>query len=101
MLDAEQSEQIYTQTGDEFKKATPKQDFMDLLDVIHKRLGLMKDTKQITFGINYGLGGTYVSLLYDTHYSGGEAKEHFVFRLDDQKTYLVGYHVESNALLMK
>jgi hypothetical protein len=40
--------------------------------------------------------------VYKTHFEGGSAVEQFDWRIDDSgKALLVGYHINSNALIIK
>ncbi len=100
-LDAGESAVIYAATGDEFKKASPQQEFVPLLDAVHRKLGHSGTAVQNGWKVNYGTSGRFITMDYRTTYAAGEASEEFVFRLLPSGPLLVGYHINSNALILK
>jgi hypothetical protein len=100
-LDAGQSTAIYAATGEEFKKVSPQQEFVPLLDAVHRKLGHSGISVQNGWKVNYGTAGRFITMNYRTTYAEGEASEEFVFRLLPSGPLLVGYHVNSNALILK
>ena len=100
MLDAGQFEALYLGSAEDLQKATTQHDFVVLLGAIHKKLGNVKASTRQTWNVNYHTSGTFVTLVYSTTYVGGEAAEQFVYRMQDGKALLAGYHVNSNALLV-
>jgi len=100
-LDAGQFDEIYAQAGDELKKASTQQDFVALLEAIHRKLGNTKSADKTGWNVNYQTSGSFVTLGYKTVFDGGDAQEQFVFRLQDKTALLVGYHINSTALILK
>ena len=100
-LDAGQFDEIYVQAGDELRKATTQQDFVALLEAIHRKLGNTKSADKTGWTVNYQTSGSFVTLGYKTIFDGGDAQEQFVFRLQDKTALLVGYHINSTALILK
>lgn len=100
-LDAGQFEAMYAGSADDLHKATTQQDFVAFLGAVHRKLGKVKSATQQTWKINYQPSGTFVALSYSTSYAEGEAAEQFVYRMEDGKALLVGYHVNSNAFILK
>lgn len=101
LLDAGQSTAIYAATGDEFKQASAQQEFVPLLDAVHRKLGQSATAVRNGWRVNYGTSGRFITLDYRTAYAQGEANEQFVFRLVPGGALLVGYHINSNALILK
>jgi hypothetical protein len=101
LLDAGQATEIYARASEELRGAASEKDFVALLDAVHRKLGQVKTTKQIAWKVNYHTSGTFVAMTYKTQYAEGEATEQFVYRLKDKQAFLAGYHVNSNALIMK
>jgi len=99
MLDSGQFEALYSGAAQDLKKATTQQDFVALLGAVHRKLGNVKSFSRKTWNVNYHTSGTFVTLNYSAVYTEGEATEQFVYRLQDGKALLAGYHVNSNALL--
>ena len=101
MLDAAQFDDIYAQSGDAMKSASSQADFTALLAAVHRKLGNTKSSTKAGWGVNYQTSGTWVTLNYKTIYAGGDAQEQFVFLVKDKSALLAGYHVNSNALILK
>lgn len=100
-LDAGRFDAIYADSADELKKATTQQDFVAFLDAVHRKLGNTKASNKTGWNVNYQTSGSFVTLGYKTTFDGGSAQEQFVFRLQDETAALVGYHINSTALILK
>jgi opacity protein-like surface antigen len=100
-LDAGRFDEIYGQSGDELKNATTQQDFVAFLDAVHRKLGNTKAADKIGWNVNYQTSGSFVTLVYKTTFASGDAQEEFVFRMHDKDALLVGYHINSTALILK
>ena len=100
-LDAGRFAAIYDDSADELKKATTQQDFVAFLDAVHRKLGNTKSSGKTGWNVNYQTSGRFVTLGYKTTFDGGSAQEQFVFRLQDKAAVLVGYHINSTALILK
>lgn len=101
LLDAGQFVEIYEQSSDDLKKSTTQQDFVALLEAVHRKLGNTKSSDKQGWNINYHTSGTFVTLTYKTVYAEGDAAEQFVFRMQGKAAMLVGYHINSTALILK
>ena len=101
MLDAGQFEAMYSASADELQKATTQEQFVALLGAVHRKLGSVKAATRKNWNVNYQPSGTFVTLVYSTSYAEGEAAEQFVYRMQDGKALLAGYHVNSNALILR
>ena len=99
-LDAGQYDAIYDGSGGELKALTSKPDFVALLDAIHRKLGAVKEAKQVAWNVNYNTGGGTISLTYQTQFASGSSTEEFVYRTG-QPPALIGYHIQSNDLMTK
>jgi hypothetical protein len=98
-MSAQQFDQIYTETSDEFKKATTAQEFVDLLSAVDRKLGSVKRTTKNAWNVNFHSSGTFVTLGFKTQFERGAGDETFTYRLADGNALLVGYHITSNALI--
>src|ERR1051325_2206086 len=81
MLDEGGLAEIYAASSEELKGATTQQDFVSLLDAVHRKLGKTKSSTKQGWNINYHTSGTFVTLAYKTSYEQGEADEQFIFRM--------------------
>ena len=101
MLDASQFDAIYVGSAQDMKNAVKQEEFVTFLQAVHKKLGNLKSTVPQGWRINYQTSGTFVALGYETHFAEGDATEEFTYRVDSNKATLVGYHVNSMALITK
>jgi hypothetical protein len=101
LLDAGNFAEIYEQSSDNLKKVSKQNDFVVLLDAVHRKLGITKSSEKQGWNISYHTSGTFVTLTYKTVYSEGEAAEQFVFVMQGKAAMLAGYHINSNALILK
>ena len=100
MLDAGQNAQIYQESASEMKNAGPEAKLDALLAAVHRKLGTVKKAEQRGWNDQVTPGGHYVTLNYATTYAQGDAAETFVYKIADEKAQLVGYNINSNALII-
>ena len=74
-------------------------DFAGLVEALHTKLGTFKSGTRQGFNDNINNGDHLFTATYASVYSSGPATENFVYRLNSGKPVLIGYHVESAALL--
>ena len=101
LLDSGRFETIYGAAADELRNATRQEDFIALLAAVHRKLGNTKQSSRQTWHVNYNASGKFVTLIYTTLYAEGDATERFTYRLRDDQALLVGYHINSSALIIK
>jgi hypothetical protein len=101
LLDGAKFDAIYDGSSDELKQAATRKDFVDLLAAVHRKLGTSGTSNQLNWNVNYNVSGAYVTLAYQTAYAEGDATEQFVYHLEQGRALLAGYHVNSNALILK
>jgi hypothetical protein len=98
-VDAGEFEQIYDASTQDIKDTTSKPAFTQLLAAIHARLGQFKSGKRESWNDNHGTSGHVVSITYAAIYEKGAASEEFVYRIEQDRAVLAGYHVKSNVLI--
>jgi uncharacterized cupin superfamily protein len=91
---------IWATTSPEFRKAMTQAEFTKFLQKIHEKLGSTVDVNLGPFNVNYGTAGTIVTLGYQTKFQKGDAAETFIWRIDEGQAQLVGYNVNSKALIL-
>ncbi|WP_028580876.1 hypothetical protein [Desulfogranum japonicum] len=94
-------ELIYDQAHEDFKKSTPRKEFLDFMMVVRQKLGEETESKNVGWKVNTHNLKTYVSLTQETTFQEGQAKESFLFRIQDEKAYLLNYNINSKDLIMK
>jgi Protein of unknown function (DUF4019) len=101
-LDAQQFAEIYAASDPDFKKSTKEIDFAALLGAVHRKLGNVKTAKFSNVNVNWSTDeGTLIHMEYDTAFEGGDASESFIWRAKKSGAMLYGYHIRSNALIIK
>jgi len=101
-LNTEQYQVIYAAADDGLHKATNEADFVAFLQAVHKKLGNVQTSQRTNFqvGVSTGQGST-VNLVYDTTFEQGTGTEQFLWHIRDNQPVLLGYHINSNALVLK
>lgn len=100
-IDEAEFKPIYEATHPDFKRATSEKDFLALLEAVHRKLGTIQSTSQEGWNVNSMNFKTNVGLSYKTKFAGGDAVETFHYRVEGDKAELVGYHINSTALIVK
>jgi len=98
-LDAGNFAAIYASTDPDFRKASTEKDFVGLLDAVHRKLGAVHNSNLAGWRTGTFNFQQRASLNYKTTFANGEAQESFDYRIDGSKASLVGYHINSNALI--
>lgn len=96
-LNAGQFEAIDAAAGPEIKAAPGG--FAPILAQAHAKLGNVKSSNRTGFNDRYDNGDHRLEMVYDTKFDKGDGTEQFVYRFVSGKAVLIGYHVNSNALL--
>jgi hypothetical protein len=99
MLDAGRYHDIYAGAAAEFRQTGSEQEEIGVLRMIHDRLGAFRSSQQSGWRVNYGTGGNIVNLTYNARFASASGHEDFVFRINGDAPQLVGYHVNSPALM--
>jgi hypothetical protein len=99
MVEAQRYHDIFVGAADEFRSGTSEEEGVRFLQMVHDRLGAVRSTTQSGWRVNFSPGGSTVSLNYNTQFASGAGTENFVFRIGGSRARLVGYHVNSPALL--
>lgn len=99
MIEAGRYHDIYVGAADEFRRSASEEEGIRFLQMVHDRLGAVRSTSSTGWRVNFTPGGSMVSLDYNTQFASGPGTENFVFRTGGANAQLVGYHVNSPALI--
>lgn len=88
---------IYDGSAPDMKSAISREDFVKLLTGLHAKLGSFQSGKTTNWNDNANTGGHYVTLAREAHFERGPGTEEFVFRIENGRAVLAGYHVNSNV----
>lgn len=100
-FDAEQFSEMYNQAGPRYRGATTEAENSELMRAIHTKLGAMSSSRQVGVFVNSGTEGTIVKSTYETQYAGGSATETFLIDIGGPRCEIVGYNIQSRALVLK
>jgi hypothetical protein len=98
-LDSGRFGAIYAASSEEMKRTTSAEDLTRLLEAVHGRLGRFRAGSTRSWNDSRTASGRFVTLDYAASYERGAAEENFVFRIDDGRAVLAGYHVNSGSLV--
>jgi hypothetical protein len=98
-LDSGRYGAIYSASGDEMRRTTSAEDLTRLLEAVHGRLGRFRSGSTRSWNDSRTTSGHFVTLDYAASYERGAVAENFVFRIDDGRATLAGYHVDSRSLI--
>jgi hypothetical protein len=100
LLNAQQFSAIYDEGTPDFQRATSKDRLSQFLAAVHRKLGDVTQSSAQGTNINFGSAGEIVTLNYASRFERGEASENFAFRLENGTPKLLGYHINSDALVI-
>ena len=101
-LDLAQYSALYTASDEKLHNATTEADFTKLLEAVHTKLGMVRDSTLQGERVAWFAGeGATVTLAYDTKFSAGSGTEQFVWHITGGRAQLYGYHINSNDLITK
>jgi hypothetical protein len=98
---AGQFDQVYEGTGAEFREATSRENGIALFAAVDRKLGKLQHAEKVTWNINTRNMTTLVVLVYKSRYAEGEATETFTIEVDDGKGRIIGYNIQSLAMMIK
>jgi hypothetical protein len=100
-LDAEQWQAIWDVTAPQFRQQSKQADLQRILEAVHRKLGKVRQTKQVGWNANAGTAGSMVTLTMATDFERGSGTEQFVYvRAADQQLKLAGYNIQSQEIML-
>lgn len=100
-LDAGDLRVIWKQADPALRQGAQRAALEKVLDAVHRKLGKVKQTKQVGWNANATTEGTFVTLTYQTTFERGSGAEQFVYRKGDGgKIALTGYNIESQDMML-
>ena len=99
-MDSEQYTAIYRDADDLLRKKNTEKDLTAILAGIHRKLGAVQKSEFNGVNVNATTQGTFIGLIYKTHFAEGDGTETFRWHVADNKCKLVSYYVNSAALVL-
>jgi len=100
-LDNAEFDTIYNEADPRFRAASPQSEFLPFITAVHKKLGNVVTASRGGFNMNLDTSGLQIRLNYSTKFTGGAAEEQFIWAKNGGKLQLLGYHINSMALIVK
>ena len=105
-LDARQFERIWSEADDAFRGSTTREQALQLLDAIHRKLGAVVSSTERAWNVRSFVGsgalsGDFVQLTEDTTFERGIGAEDFAWKIVDGTPRLAGYHINSADLVTR
>ncbi len=99
-LDLGQFDSIYQENDPEFQNAGTEKDANALWRMVQRRFGSLQSDSLFNWNVSVTTNnGTVVRLVYYTTFSKDKATETFTWRIRNGKPALLGYNINSPALL--
>ena len=95
-----QLREIYAASASDMKQSTSEADFVKFLSAVRSKMGPYKSGKTVGWHVNVGTGGRLTTLNREAVFERGKATEQFVFRGEKPGAKLVGYYINSPALVI-
>lgn len=99
LLNSGQNEQIYDGASDAFRGGNSKEDLNKFFQSIHRKLGDAGSSTLNRLNVTPTSTGTYITAVYKTTFTQGEAVETFTWLKSGQGVVLNGYNIQSMKLI--
>jgi hypothetical protein len=93
--------ELYSSAHSDFKNAAAQEEFVKLLEAIQRKLGKQVKSTDTGWRVNTFNFKTSVVVTQDTEFEQGKGTETFTFAVSDGVCTLLGYHINSQDMLMK
>jgi len=78
-----------------------EKEFVDLLEAIHRKLGLIQNSTQSGWRFNSYNMQDFMALTYETQFAQGKGSESFTFLVEGEQAKLVNYNINSKEMMLK
>ena len=98
-LDSGQYDLIYSESDNQFRKTVDNQSEKAFLQNIHERLGRIQASQFNLIRMDISIPeGKAVTVIHTTKFERGAARERFVWRVNNDRAFLVAYFINSDLL---
>ena len=100
-LDAGQWQSLYAAADPDMRKATTAVQFNQMLSAVHRKLGKVRESKQVGWNANASTDGSFITVTMQTTFERGSGTEQFVYRKGSgDRLLLVGYNIQSREMML-
>ncbi len=100
-LDQGRAGDVYDGASDEFRASMTKEEFVQLLGAVRRKLGKVTGTTNGGWRVSSRNLATYADLTQKTRFEQGEAVESFRFVVKDGKATLLAWDIRSRELVVR
>ena len=93
-------EAMWAMTGPEWRNASTRAEFDELLRILEARMGSIEGTERVGFNVNTNTEGTFTVVQMQTQFEKADGTEVYTFLGNGSDMQLVGWNVNSDALLV-
>jgi len=98
-LNAEQYEVIWNDADQRFKDSGPHDQMQKFFQAVHTKLGDAGSVNLGSIRLNATTNGTFIITQHNTTFTHASGTETFTWLLQNSSLKLVGYNIQSNALI--
>ena len=99
-INAGRFDEIWNESSAELRKASSKDDFLNLMKAIHRKLGPVKKSQNVGWNANATTGGTFITVQMQAEFARGSGIEQFIYRKSGDDLQLNAYNINSRDLLI-
>ncbi|SIO03323.1 Protein of unknown function [Parasphingorhabdus marina DSM 22363] len=100
LFNDQEFDRIFTRAGQQYRDNTDKKIHDGLFKTVHRKLGQVTNKTLSGWRVNATTSGTFAVLTYETEFAKGEGLETFTINLVGEKAKMVGYNINSPALII-
>lgn len=93
--------EIYAGAHPDLKAKAKEEDFVKLLETMHRKLGKQVKSTDATWRVNSFNFKTNAMVGQDTEFEQGKGTETFTYLISDGKATLAGYYINSSDMMLK
>lgn len=97
-LDEAEYGSIYWEASEAFRRAGTQADVTQFLEKVHSKMGRSGNRSSTGFHVNWRGGQTEIDQVFNTQFEFGQARESFVWIVQQDHLRLYGYHVDAPNL---
>ncbi len=94
-------EQLWSEADGRLRAATPKDKFLELMQVTQRKLGKVTSSINRNWQVNAFGDKSTARLAQQTTFEHGQGNESFVFEVHGDSALLLGYHIDSPSFEIK
>ena len=85
---------IYGDATDDFRRAGTRGDALKFLEMVHQKMGNSAKMSAQGFHVAWRNGRLFADQVYDTQFAQGQARESFVWVIEQDRPRLESYHID-------